>query len=211
MNTVCKIDGCDARAVGYGWCKKHYTRWLRHGDPNKTLKAENVADAFARYTTRDGECVVWTGYMDHAGYGRVRFNGRMENAHRVAWTLQNGPIADGLVIDHICFRHACVNPAHLRLATARQNNRNRNGASPNNKTTRVRGVYPHGRGYAAAIGLNNKRIYLGTFDTIDEARAAVDRARTNMYGNFAGRSISLLAPRDRATDEYRDYLMERDL
>lgn len=30
---TCKIDGCASRVEARGWCKKHYTRWWRHGDP----------------------------------------------------------------------------------------------------------------------------------------------------------------------------------
>ncbi len=30
---ICAVDGCDAPSFGYGLCKKHYTRWSRHGDP----------------------------------------------------------------------------------------------------------------------------------------------------------------------------------
>lgn len=30
----CSIDGCERRVVGRGWCKLHWTRWRKHGDPN---------------------------------------------------------------------------------------------------------------------------------------------------------------------------------
>lgn len=30
---ACKIDGCEKPHSGLGWCKKHLTRWTRHGDP----------------------------------------------------------------------------------------------------------------------------------------------------------------------------------
>lgn len=30
---TCSIDGCDGAVVGRGWCRKHYNRWFRHGDP----------------------------------------------------------------------------------------------------------------------------------------------------------------------------------
>jgi len=33
--TVCRVEDCDRTVVSRGWCKKHYTRWLRHGDPTK--------------------------------------------------------------------------------------------------------------------------------------------------------------------------------
>jgi len=36
---TCTIDGCDSDAIGRGWCKKHYNRWYRHGDPVVTLRS----------------------------------------------------------------------------------------------------------------------------------------------------------------------------
>lgn len=32
MNT-CKIEGCQGRVRGWGWCGKHWTRWRKYGDP----------------------------------------------------------------------------------------------------------------------------------------------------------------------------------
>ena len=32
-NEPCTVVGCEKRGEARGWCKKHYTRWQRHGDP----------------------------------------------------------------------------------------------------------------------------------------------------------------------------------
>lgn len=43
-------------------------------------------------------------------------------AHRVAWVHANSSeIPDGMTIDHKCENRACVNPAHLRPMTVRDN------------------------------------------------------------------------------------------
>jgi hypothetical protein len=33
MPATCKIENCSAQVEAKGWCKSHYNRWLRHGDP----------------------------------------------------------------------------------------------------------------------------------------------------------------------------------
>jgi len=48
-------------------------------------------------------------------------------AHRAAWTYWNGPIPDGMTIDHMCKNRACVNPDRLRMLTNSQNARRQYG------------------------------------------------------------------------------------
>ena len=68
-------------------------------------------------------CYLWIGANDgrDGGYGTFWWKGRRLKAHRWAYAHTNGPIADGLVIDHICRNRACVNPDPLRAVTMREN------------------------------------------------------------------------------------------
>lgn len=34
----CDIEGCEGKHFGRGWCRKHYLRWRRHGNPLTVLK-----------------------------------------------------------------------------------------------------------------------------------------------------------------------------
>lgn len=68
-------------------------------------------------------CWVWQLARNGAGggYGVMRNGGRQQPAHRVYYERLVGPIPEGLVIDHLCRNHACVNPAHLEPVTPRIN------------------------------------------------------------------------------------------
>jgi hypothetical protein len=67
-----------------------------------------------------GDCWEWTGSRSGSGYGRIKINGRLEQAHRVAFALTEiGAL--GLELDHVCRNRRCVNPAHLEAVSRREN------------------------------------------------------------------------------------------
>ena len=69
----------------------------------------------------EGGCWPWLGATTTSGYGVIRYEGRQEMAHRVAFKLAYGPIPEGLVLDHLCRTPGCVNPAHLEAVPQREN------------------------------------------------------------------------------------------
>lgn len=71
----------------------------------------------------DTGCWIWTGLRSTAGYGRT---GPSTFAHREYYEKANGPIPDGLSLDHLCRTPACVNPDHLEPVTHAENLRRGN-------------------------------------------------------------------------------------
>jgi hypothetical protein len=78
-------------------------------------------DRFWANVEKTESCWVWTAGRFTEGYGGFRVDGRTRRAHRVAYELLIGPIAHGLVLDHLCGNPSCVNPAHLEPVTNRLN------------------------------------------------------------------------------------------
>ena len=66
-------------------------------------------------------CWDWLAGRDHKGYGQFWLDGGTRLAHRVSYEYANGPIPNGLQLDHLCRNRACVNPAHLEPVTGRDN------------------------------------------------------------------------------------------
>ena len=127
-------------------------------------------------------CWNWKASKFGDGYGSFWASGRSRRAHRVSYELTIGQIPEGLFVDHICFNHSCVNPTHLRLVTVKQNAEHRQGSQSNSKTG-VRGVFKrHNRDvYVAAVIHNQKRHWVGTFQTVEEADAAAIAKRIELH------------------------------
>lgn len=62
-------------------------------------------------------CRIWTGSLDRQGYGRRWWRGQSRGAHLAAYEEEVGPVPEGMVLDHLCRVHACVNVDHLEPVT----------------------------------------------------------------------------------------------
>lgn len=104
-------------------------------------------------------------------------------AHRIIWEMHNGPIANGLHIDHANGNSLDNRICNLRICTRSQNMMNSiRRPSP---TSGVRGVVRRRGRYAAMIGIGRKQVWLGTYDTIEEAAIVYRAAAQRLHGDFA--------------------------
>ena len=94
----------------------------------KMHRFHSVAERMAANTPKglpSDVCWPWQGCIrarkSHP-YGQIKIGGRRYFTHRIAWELANGvPVPDGQFILHSCDNPRCVNPAHLRPGTTREN------------------------------------------------------------------------------------------
>jgi HNH endonuclease len=82
-----------------------------------------LAERLAFYSRPDASgCRIWKGSTDgRMGYGKLRWRGKMQYAHRLVWELRMGSIPPGLIVRHSCDIPACIAIDHLLLGTQAEN------------------------------------------------------------------------------------------
>lgn len=106
----------------YGHIKGQPLRFIR-GHQNRLQGPDYVVDEAT-------DCWVWIKTIkSDSGYGVLHVDNRIVYAHRHYYEQHVGPIPEGLVIDHLCRRRSCVNPAHLEPVTSGENVLRGEGAS----------------------------------------------------------------------------------
>jgi len=126
------------------------------------------------------------GYIDKAdgGYSRIRIDGKMYQAHRLAWFYQTG-VWPPHQIDHINMDRTDNRWANLRIATQTQNMENRGALATNTSGFKGAHWHKHARKWRAQITVNGKKHHLGHRNTREEAAALYAAAAEKHFGEFA--------------------------
>ena len=138
-------------------------------DPSKSelsQKAWNI-----RYA---GKQAGW----NNRGYISIRLFKKGYLAHRLAWAMHYG-VWPTQMIDHISGDRADNRIVNLRQITQSENNRNRRKSTKN--TSGYVGVYKRGAKWLARISVDNKKLHLGIYDTVEQAVQARKQAEID-YG-----------------------------
>ena len=186
---ICSIDGCGRKHLARGFCSSHYQRKLKAGELEVLEKHyPSPEDSFNARTRQVGSCLEWTGRRDSSGYGYIWVGGNELSVHRYVWSRHNGKIPIGMQIDHICHNTSCANIAHLRLATPSQNSAHQPGVRDGSLSGH-RNVHWHKprNKWRVVIKRHGIRHFFGYFDSITEAAVVAEKARQDLFGEFAGK------------------------
>jgi len=123
------------------------------------------------------------GHASKIGYIQIGFKGKLYLGHRIAWLLfykENPP----KYIDHINCNKGDNRIENLRSATNAQNMSNMSKTKRN--STGFKGVSFHKKlgKYIASIGHKGKCIYIGLYNTPEEAHAAYCAEAKKLHGPY---------------------------
>jgi hypothetical protein len=146
----------------------------------QSTRQRPAPERFWEKVDRTGDCWLWLAATS-AGYGRFKMGGRMQQATRIAYEWEYGPIPKEVDLDHrtTCPK-ICVRPDHLRPVTRKQNQENRAGAQTNSLSG-VRGVSWDKGAWMGRVRHHGKKFYVGRFSTVEEAEAAVIAKRLELF------------------------------
>ena len=161
---------------------------------NETIKWDDI------FTVENG-MLIWgvkisnknkgdlAGCKGARGYIRVRRGGVLYYAHRIIWEMHNGPIPEGMQIDHINHVRDDNRIENLRLVSHKTNHRNRTMQS--NNSSGVTGVSWMSKinKWRAQIMVNQVTISLGDYDDFDCAVNARINAEST-YGFHENHGVS---------------------
>lgn len=102
--------------------KKHQPKYCSNPCYQQFKSNRSAEERLYSQIVKTDYCWLWTGNINHNGYGRVHFKGKSEFVHRLMYELATGEdISDKVVRHFICDNPPCCNPAHLRSGTMADN------------------------------------------------------------------------------------------
>lgn len=126
---LCSFPGCDNPAspkVARGLCNSHY--WQLHKGRELTplsYRRNRCIPWIEEHAAFDGDdCLIWPFKSRSGGRGMVKWKGRYRIVSRIMCEMAHGaPPSPRHAAAHSCGHGhlGCVNPKHLRWATAKEN------------------------------------------------------------------------------------------
>lgn len=194
---TCKVQNCNNKHKAKGYCSKHYYQFKRHGhilertrhDKNEIIEYEDYAEIIL-YDKDNNEVartmisLEYVGvvkdykwYLKQEGYA---FNKEIGYLHRL---IMNPP--KDMVVDHINQDKLDNRRDNLRICTDQENKLNHSIYS--NNTSGASGVSWSKRynKWEAQLQVNREVIYLGRYNTKEEAMEARRQAEIEYFGEFA--------------------------
>lgn len=121
VGNTCQHDNCNKKHHAKGYCSAHYQQLIKYGEikiaPRKSNYGEGLQWLFNHIWYDDKiNCLTWPYVIDRHGRGRVSYNGRQWQAHRLMCVLAKGkPPFEKAEATHTCGKghEACINPNHL--------------------------------------------------------------------------------------------------
>lgn len=195
---TCKVEGCDCKVHGKGYCDRHYRQIKKYGeiingkkDRNNIIVYEDYIEIILCDKNRNevGRAIVDLEYKDIVeeykwcmngdGYALGSKNGKRILLHRL---IMNCP--KGKLVDHINHNILDNRKSNLRICDKQKNAFNQTIRKDNTSgTTGVIWNKQHNK-WEARIRVDYKLIHLGLYSNKEEAIKVRKEAEVKYFGEF---------------------------
>jgi len=115
------------------------------------------------------------GCFSTKGYRVIRIDNCLYKEHRIIWVMNNGPISDGLVVDHIDRNPSNNKLGNLRLVSSSVNNINKLSKGVSYDKARNK--------WKAQLTFEGKQVLNKRFNSYEEAVNAYATAKLNLFSD----------------------------
>lgn len=193
-NKICSVEGCNDKHYAKGYCKKHYNQVRKNGRISERTRFDKneiiIYDTYAEIILYDEECKeIARALIDIEDIEKVK--DIKWSFDRYVRSANNGSLHrfimcpdDNLVVDHINHNTLDNRKSNLRICGIKENSINKKKMS--NNTSGYTGVYykKDRNKWGARIVVNKKCIYLGYFNTKEEALEVRQKAEIKYFGEY---------------------------
>ena len=190
---ICKVKGCNCKVKTKGYCSKHYMQYRTYGkilertrfDPNEIVEYDDHAEiilynkqceevARALIDLEDIDKIKnYKWRVNDNGYVLTDIKGTTKKI-RLHRFIMDCP--DDKVVDHINHDRLDNRKSNLRICTQQQNLMNKKSVGVTFDKRRNK--------WYAQIMHNRKHVFLGSFNTKEEAIEARKRAEIEYFGEY---------------------------
>lgn len=190
-NKLCSIEGCENKYYANGYCRKHYDRVRKHGDPLFTEVDRHGMKKTRVYTS-------WRGMKSRCLNDKTRdynnYGGRGIKVCERWMKFSNfykdmGDCPEGFTLDRIDV-NGNYEPSNCRWADKTTQSENRRVFCKNK--TGCTGVFKKGNKFVSRIRSNKKEYYLNSHDNLEEAIIARLKGELRYWGYIQQKQFEYL-------------------
>lgn len=200
MEKKCKIEGCNNKHHGLGYCSRHYQQFKKYGKITHIGRSEKDLNEIIEYNDF-AEIILYDKNCKEVARAIIDLED-VEKCKKYKWTLKTDSdyvcnltkigylhrfiinCPKDMVVDHINGNRLDNRKENLRICTNQENRFNNKKYETNNSGCTGVSWYKKANKWRARIQVKNKEIHLGLFEKLDDAIKARKEAEIKYFGEY---------------------------